>query len=234
MACGYLNSAGTDLDSLFFVDNSNAGAIGFTTSVSQDLGNRFNAQVTLGTNIGYKNSAGTDIGYLRGKLVAPAGSASSSQSSKTTGYRSVSVSYDCNCGEYGCSTCSRNEYYGYGKAVFATTVSISNGMPADSITYTLQLRASETCNADITINTNSTTIPSSATGGAVDASPSLTTSFKDIHSWSSTSKSMNCGIYIEEYYCDTSKSRPTYYVRMKAVVTNRAGTVTWYTGEQSF
>ena len=31
MASGYLNSAGTDLDSLFYTDNSNGGAIGFLT-----------------------------------------------------------------------------------------------------------------------------------------------------------------------------------------------------------
>jgi hypothetical protein len=73
MACGFLNSAGTDLDSLFLVDNKNAGAIGFLTSSGQDLGNRFSAASTLGYNVGYKNAAGTDIGYLRGKLTAPTG-----------------------------------------------------------------------------------------------------------------------------------------------------------------
>ena len=71
MASGYLNSAGTDLDNLFLVDNGNAGAIGFQVSNGQDLGNRFSAASTLGYNLGYKNSAGTDIGYLRGKMVAP-------------------------------------------------------------------------------------------------------------------------------------------------------------------
>ena len=53
MACGYLNSAGTDLDSLFLVDNKNSGAIGFLTSSGQDLGNRFSAASTLGYNVGY-------------------------------------------------------------------------------------------------------------------------------------------------------------------------------------
>lgn len=64
MTCGYRNSAGTDLDSLFLVNNSNAGALGFITGGGQDLGNRF-ATGSLGYNVGYKNSAGTDIGYLR-------------------------------------------------------------------------------------------------------------------------------------------------------------------------
>ncbi|MBQ7430952.1 MAG: hypothetical protein IJV29_15050, partial [Butyrivibrio sp.] len=66
MASNYKNSAGTDLDSIFLVNNSNAGAIGFTVSGGQDLGNRYsNASTKLNQTIGYKNSAGTDIGYLR-------------------------------------------------------------------------------------------------------------------------------------------------------------------------
>lgn len=76
MACSYLNSAGTDLDSLFLVDNSNGGALGFLTSTGQDLGNRFSKASTLGYNVGYKNSAGTDIGFLRGKMSAPTGTMS--------------------------------------------------------------------------------------------------------------------------------------------------------------
>lgn len=70
MTCNFRNSAGTDLDSLFTVNNGNAGAIGFKISDGTDLGNRF-ASGSLGYNVGYKNSAGTDIGYLRGKVVAP-------------------------------------------------------------------------------------------------------------------------------------------------------------------
>lgn len=54
------------MDSLFYVDNSNAGSIGFLTSGGQDLGNRF-ATGSLGYSVGYKNSAGTDLGYLRGQ-----------------------------------------------------------------------------------------------------------------------------------------------------------------------
>ena len=69
MASNFKNSAGTDLDSLFLVNNSNAGAIGFKMSDSTDLGNRYsNASTKLQQTIGYKNSAGTDIGYLRSNL----------------------------------------------------------------------------------------------------------------------------------------------------------------------
>ena len=71
MASNYQNSAGTDLDNLFYIDNKNAGAIGFQIPDGQDLGNRYSAASTLGYALGYQNSAGTDIGFLRGKLVAP-------------------------------------------------------------------------------------------------------------------------------------------------------------------
>lgn len=66
MTCGFMNSAGTDLDSLFLVNNSNAGALGFQCSNAQDLGNRFSSANKLGYSVGYQNSAGTDIGNLRG------------------------------------------------------------------------------------------------------------------------------------------------------------------------
>lgn len=67
MASNYLNSAGTDLDNVFYVDNSNAGALGFLTSDNQDLGNRYPAG-SLGVEVGYKTAAGTDIGYLRANI----------------------------------------------------------------------------------------------------------------------------------------------------------------------
>lgn len=78
MTCNYRNSAGTDLDSLFYIDNSNRGALGFQVSNGQDLGNRFTAMSTLGYNVEYKNNAGTDLGYLRGNLVPPNPSSSTS------------------------------------------------------------------------------------------------------------------------------------------------------------
>lgn len=68
MASNFLNSEGTDLDDVFYVNNSNAGALGFLMYNGQDLGNRYSSASTLGYNVGYKNSAGTDIGYLRGNI----------------------------------------------------------------------------------------------------------------------------------------------------------------------
>lgn len=68
MTCGYQNSAGTDLDNLFYINNGNAGALGFQVSNGQDLGNRYTNGSTLGYSVGYQNSAGTDLGYLRGNF----------------------------------------------------------------------------------------------------------------------------------------------------------------------
>ena len=67
MTSNYRNSAGTDLDNLFYINNANLGAIGFKMSDGVDLGNRYANDQVLGYNVGYKNSAGTDIGYLRGQ-----------------------------------------------------------------------------------------------------------------------------------------------------------------------
>lgn len=69
MSVNYYNSAGTDLDNLFYVNNGNAGAIGFVEASGQDLGNRYTNASTLGYSVGYVNGSGTDLGYLRGNLV---------------------------------------------------------------------------------------------------------------------------------------------------------------------
>lgn len=71
MTVGFCNAAGTDLDSLFYTDNSNAGAVGFLEPAGQDLGNRYTTASTLGYAVGLVNSAGTDLGYLRGGAVPP-------------------------------------------------------------------------------------------------------------------------------------------------------------------
>lgn len=68
MTCGFRNPAGTDLDSLFYINNGNAGALGFQCSNGQDLGNRYTNGSTLGYSVGFRNSAGTDLGYLRGNF----------------------------------------------------------------------------------------------------------------------------------------------------------------------
>lgn len=71
MTCGFRNSAGTDLDSLFYINNGNAGALGFRCSNGQDLGNRYTNSATLGYSVGFRNSAGTDLGLLRGSVASP-------------------------------------------------------------------------------------------------------------------------------------------------------------------
>lgn len=70
MSVNYFNSAGTDLDNLFYTNNGNAGAVGFIEASGQDLGNRYTNASTLGYNVGFVNSAGTDLGYLRGNYAA--------------------------------------------------------------------------------------------------------------------------------------------------------------------
>lgn len=70
MSVNYFNSAGTDLDNLFYTNNGNAGAVGFIEASGQDLGNRYTNASTLGYAVGLVNSAGTDLGYLRGNYAA--------------------------------------------------------------------------------------------------------------------------------------------------------------------
>ena len=41
MTSGYFNSAGTDLDAIFLVNNGNTGGVGFQAPGGQDLGNRY-------------------------------------------------------------------------------------------------------------------------------------------------------------------------------------------------
>lgn len=69
----YQNSAGTDLDNLFYTSNSNAGSLGYLDTNSVDLGNKYTNANTLGYATGYQNNSGTDIGYSRGNF-NPSGS----------------------------------------------------------------------------------------------------------------------------------------------------------------
>lgn len=226
MASGFLDSAGTDLDSVFYTDNGNAGAIGFVTSGGQDLGNRYTKAATLGRNIGYKDSAGTDIGYLRGNLAAPTGTATPTVSSKSVGhYTSDHTSCDSN-GE-NCSTSTG--YERYAKAVFKTTIASSNGMPITSVTYTVQMKASEARGNALGVNTNSTTIPS-----ASGFNRNFTTAWQDITSWTSSSLTGSFAFNWEENYIRWSKGGATLYVRVKAVIKNAAGSNTIYTSQQTF
>lgn len=126
MTANYRNSEGTDLDNLFYVNNSNAGAIGFKVSGGQDLGNRY-ASGSLGYAVGYKNSAGTDLGYLRGSVVAPTAN--------------VNISFS---GSY----VDRNEVIGSEQTEVTRTttgtiyanVKITNGAPFNVISWTLEAR----------------------------------------------------------------------------------------------
>jgi hypothetical protein len=120
MTCNFKNSAGTDLDSLFTVDNSNGGALGFKISDGADLGNRFTNKVKLNQTIGFKNSAGTDIGNLRGKFTAP--SSFSSFSVSNPGWENHCGTTSCPAGAY-TGTCT--EYSGESSYSYSCTITPS-------------------------------------------------------------------------------------------------------------
>lgn len=127
MTSNFRNAAGTDLDAVFYVSNSNAGAIGFKCSNGQDLGDRYPAG-SLGTNVGYKNSAGTDIGYLRTKMVAPTVSIGATQTNrwKDSWYE-------------GPGTVDDPTYAVYAeKRVFRANVNVLNGMPISGVDWYLE------------------------------------------------------------------------------------------------
>jgi hypothetical protein len=89
MTSNYKINSGTDLDSLFLINNQNAGAIGFTISDGTDLGNRYsNATPKLNQTTGFQNNAGTDLGYLR-----------SNQAPASTGNLSLIVDFDPDTGD---------------------------------------------------------------------------------------------------------------------------------------
>lgn len=131
MASNYLNSAGTDLDNVFHVDNSNAGALGFLTSDNQDLGNRYPAG-SLGVEVGYKTAAGTDIGYLRANIKPVEGTITNSVSnynpedSDSTRCETADSSTTCRC-------------YAESYATQITgTLTISNNMTPTEIKWILE------------------------------------------------------------------------------------------------
>lgn len=137
MASGYVNSAGTDLDNLFYTSNSNGGAVGYVNSSNVDLGNKYFNGSTLGYGVGYANSAGTDLGYLRGtEPTTP--TLINSAIIKIGIYRG----YDpdgktCSDGEssYACA------YYGPSACYYIISGTISNYVP----THTYQLYIGEAC-----------------------------------------------------------------------------------------
>lgn len=162
MTCGYQNSAGTDLDNLFYINNGNAGALGFQVSNGQDLGNRYSNLSALGYSVGYKNSAGTDLGYLRGSIASPA----TVSISQTYGISNQSAgffyeSYDC--GESTCTGCAGS----YLKGTINLGMNLSKH-PGGSLNWVITVygRVSDTkgCTDSLysTINDASTSIPASA------------------------------------------------------------------------
>lgn len=127
MTSNFRNAAGTDLDDVFYVNNSNAGAIGFKCSNGQDLGDRYPAG-SLGTNVGYKNSAGTDIGYLRTKMVAPTVSIGVTQTNR---WKDSWLE--------GPGTVDYPTYAVYAeKRVFRANVNVLNGMPISGVDWYLE------------------------------------------------------------------------------------------------
>ena len=64
MSVNYFNSAGTDLDNLFYTNNGNAGAVGFIEASGQDLGNRYTNASTLGYAVGLVNNRLVAASYV--------------------------------------------------------------------------------------------------------------------------------------------------------------------------
>jgi len=162
MTCGYKNSAGTDLDSLFYISNGNAGPVGFQISNGQDLGNRYSNLSTLGYSVGYKNSAGTDLGYLRGSIVSP----SSVSVSQTYGMSNQSAGFfysDHSDGESSYTSCDGS----YLKGTITLGMNLSKH-PGGALNWVITIygRVNDTkgCNDPLyaSLNDNSTVIPPSA------------------------------------------------------------------------
>lgn len=114
MASNFLNSAGTDLDNVFFINNSNAGALGFQVSNGQDLGNRYPSG-SMGYNVGYQNNAGTDIGYLRSDCFVPVYTSHNVSGANTYSGKDGSCGYEKTCydsddGYYDCTSGYRTRH----------------------------------------------------------------------------------------------------------------------------
>ena len=182
MTANYKNSAGTDLDNLFYTNNGNAGAIGFLVTDGQDLGNRY-ISGSLGYNVGYKNAAGTDLGFLRGNLVAPTATAISTLTNEGCSYKQsnegeADVDWDWVAG-----------------GLITPTITVTNGMPVTSVTYYLQVWCTNVPKEKDTwiyANPNSTSDKRPYT---VEDLFDLSTSAQDICSW--TSSSLTSPIYAE-------------------------------------
>jgi hypothetical protein len=231
MAVNYKNSAGTDLDSLFYTDSSNGGAIGFLTSGGVDLGNKYTNKSTLGYNVGYKNSAGTDLGYLRGNLIKPSASVTLNKISGNFG-----TNYDyCEVGEqtWNCS---------HRWLTNASSWNISsNGGPISTISVTLQAILRETTRAAINFANNTLTIPPHLRGSMYtcanhyggcnfysDSHYSLIVARNTWTDWQTLSNSSLSGNFAMQGRAPWSNG---FCIRIKAVLSNAAGSITIYSNE---
>lgn len=208
MTVNFKNSAGTDLDSLFSITNTNAGALGFKEAGGQDLGNRF-AVGSLGTNVGYKNNAGTDIGYLRGKVVAPQATITLTRDKDDWGI------------SRGDSTSDREDSdnltaYRQFSYTMQPKITITNGQPVTSVKYQYQFKSNAVCGISGTIINGTsynchnkwTTFHEVTT---TTLSHSLLCTFKALYeSWGS---SISCG-------------DGEYHSRVVVTITNSAGSIT--------
>lgn len=235
MASNYRNSAGTDLDDVFYVNNSNAGALGFRLSDGQDLGNRYPVG-SLGYNVGYKNSAGTDIGYLRTKLVAPTATISVATSNLNKKAKTVS------CGRWEESNYISAVGFGaYG--VFTPSITVTNGMSVASVQWYFQgYDTNGTWPYYVYMKFNSTTIPDSYIGGTCDYGQTIVVSGYDSSFTlrngtnvssaatsnllgTTTSLSTNISFKLLSEKETSSGGRPygVGYLRVRAYVSNSAG-----------
>lgn len=240
MTSNFLNSAGTDLDDVFYVNNSNAGALGFQLSNGQDLGNRYPSG-SLGYNVGYKNSAGTDIGYLRCKLVAPTASINVSTSNVNL-YNSDSYGY-------WYESSGHNSYSQYivktGRGTLTCNISSTNGMPINSVDWYVEVYMNMTYSSSswiLRLNRDSNVIPSydvtvpSKGRPTIEWSNTTHTVTPQQNAWirsaslgtsSATNKTISCCFETSASVSDGG----VVYIRCVAYVSNSVGG-TWVTSPQ--
>ena len=149
MTSGYRNSAGTDLDNLFLVNDSGLGAVGFLTSSGTDIGNRYRGG-SLGYSVGYRDMSGTDLGSLRGTLAPPRGSAS---------IRASNVHHDMY--ETGVTNANGVTHYStvYGATFTPVLTTPNQEITWATLTLQYQFRQGNSYTVYFKSNTNSTTLP---------------------------------------------------------------------------
>lgn len=223
MASNYLNSAGTDLDNVFHVDNSNAGALGFLISDNQDLGNRYPAG-SLGVEVGYKTAAGTDIGYLRANIKPVEGTITNSASNYKPEDRDST-----RCETADSSTTCRCVAYSYATQITGT-LTISNNMTPTEIKWVLEGKStSGTQSLHYSTGTSRLRVTSTAycAGGSMgcgSCGESCGGSSKRVgSSWVELTSVTNTNLSAT---FQAQTLRAAFRVRIKAVITNLAGTNT--------